>query len=146
MKRVFILCAGLLVAGAAMATVPPKVNAGVNAAFAREFKNVTNLNWVRVGEFNEAIFDWNGVKSQAFFSEDGSLVAFAQNVDLTALPEKAINTVKAKYSKYTITEVSKIEHANEGTRYYVALENDSKKIILESDNSGCVTVFKKSNK
>lgn len=146
MKRVFILCAALLVAGASMANVPPKINAFVKASFFKEFKNASNINWVRIGEYNEAIFDWNGVKSQAFFSEDGSLVAFAQNVDLSTLPEKALNTIKAKYSNYTISEVSKIEHNDDGTRYYVALENDSQKLILESDASGCVTVFKKSRK
>lgn len=146
MKRVFILCAGLLVAGAAMANVPPKVNSFVKASFFKEFKNAANINWVRVGVYNEAIFDWNGVKSQAFFSEDGNLVAFAQNVDLSTLPEKALNTLKSKYSNYTITEVSKIEHTDDGTRYYVALESSSKKIILESNVSGAVTVFKKSSK
>lgn len=146
MKKVFILCAGLLVVGAAMANVPPKVSAGINAKFLKEFKNASNVSWIRTGDYTEAIFDWNGIKSQAFFSQEGNLVAFAQNVSVENLPQKALGILKTKYSKYKITEVSKIEHADIGTKYYIALENESKKIILETDINGSISLFQKSNK
>ncbi len=146
MKKVFILCSGLLVAGAAMAVVPPKVSAGINTKFLKEFKNAANISWVRTGDYTEAIFDWNGIKSQAFFSQEGNLVAFAQNVSIEYLPQKALNILETKYSKYKISEVSKIEHADVGTKYYIALENDTKKLILESDMNGSISVFQKSNK
>ncbi len=146
MKRVFILCAGLLVAGAAMANVPPKVNASINARLLKEFNNASNVSWVRTGDYTEAIFDWNGKKSQAFFTQEGNLVAFAQNVSIENLPQKTLSTIQTKYSKYKITELSRIEHAEVGTKYYIALENETKRIILETDINGSISVFQKSNK
>jgi hypothetical protein len=146
MKRIFMACSILLIAGSTIAAVPPKVNSFVQRSLTEEFKGAENVSWLRIGDLTEAIFDWNGVRSQAFFEDNGQLEAFAQSIEKTYLPQKTKLLISKKYNGYSIMEVTKLESIDNGTNYYVLLESEQNKIILQADTAGRTNVFSRVKK
>jgi hypothetical protein len=146
MKRVFMACSILLIAVSTMASVPPKVNSFVQRSLTEEFKGAENVSWLRIGDLTEAIFDWNGVRSQAFFDDNGDLKAFAQAVEKSYLPQKTKQLLSSKYNGYKIIEVTKMESVDNDSNYYILLESEQNKIILQADTAGRTNVFSRVNK
>lgn len=142
MKKLFL--AAMLVAAlgsSAFALDVNKVNFKVLNSFSENFKDVSNVVWRITDNYTQASFTIGEEKLEAYFSEEGDMIATSRKVAFKQLPLNAIQKIKEKYSDYSVTDV--IEFTNDGQKgYYLSMEKGSRKQILEVSLYGNVSLFK----
>lgn len=121
-----------------------KVNSRVLESFKSNFKTATEVDWTVSENFYKADFSLNGQYVAAFYDESGQLVALTRNISSTQLPISLQTNLKKDHEGYWISDL--FEVANEqGTTYYVTLENGDTKLVLKSAGSNW-TSFQKQRK
>jgi opacity protein-like surface antigen len=146
MKR--LLLAVLVVAGlasSAFATDANKVSTRVQNSFAEKFVNAQNVQWTAKENFNKVSFTLADEQVEAFFAIDGDLLGYSRKVDFKSLPLAGIQKIKKEYAGYTIRETIEFQQ-NDEKAFYVSLEKDGKKQVLEVSLYGSVSIFKGSGK
>ena len=139
-----LLAAGLFIAAFTTQSFANdvKVTPVVMQTFQRTFDHAANVKWSVVDRLYKAEFDFDGIKSAAFFSiEDGSLVASTRYMTIDELPRLLRNNLKAHTQKATILEMFEVE-SNDSIDYYVTIKQEGKNVILKSDATKW-SVFKK---
>ncbi len=71
------------------------------------------------------------------------MIGTSRKTDLKRLPLNAIQKIRKSYGKYKVTETIEFEFNGE-RKYFVSLENDADRKILEVSLYGNVTIFEKS--
>ena len=71
-------------------------------------------------------------------------MAMTRNISSLDLP-MTLQTSLKKYTGYWISDLFEISN-NDGTNYYITMENAGSKIVLKSNSGGNWNVFKKSVK
>ena len=122
-----------------------KVNSRVLYAFQNEFTTATEVEWKASTDFYVASFSMNGQRVNAYYNTDGNLMGITRNITSAQLPVGLQNSMKKNYSTYWISNLFEVAN-NEGTSYYVTLENGSKKIVLQSSNGSDWSTYKKDRK
>lgn len=121
-----------------------KVNSKVLESFNSYFKNATEVDWTVSQNFYKADFSLNGQYVAAYYDEAGQLVAITRNISSTQLPISLQANLKKDHEDFWISDL--FEVANEqGTTYYVTLENADTKLVLKSSGSSW-TGFQKQRK
>ena len=143
MKKM-IIAAAMFVSLSAFAN-EEKVNPKVLSSFHTEFSTVQNVEWTVRQEFYEAAFDMNGQRVSAFFNSDGDLMGITRNISSAQLPVKLQSSLKNKYNSYWITNLFEVAN-NDGTTYYVTLEEGDKKVVLKATAGSDWNTYKKDRK
>ena len=121
------------------------VTPAVKESFNNSFKNATEVAWTVNDNFYKASFVFNSQYITAFYSADGKMIAVSRNISSTQLPIALQANLKMACRNYWISDL--IELANEeGTVYYVTLENADTKLILKSTPNSDWTTFGKQRK
>jgi hypothetical protein len=146
MKPLFILLASLfsLVSKAenfAYADVTPVVL----KSFETTFSNAKEADWTVSNNFYKVQFALDGQYISAFYNANGDLVALTRNISSSQLPVMLQVDLKKQTDKYWITELFELTN-EEGTSYYVALENADSKIVLRSTDNRNWESYSKSHK
>ncbi len=129
-------------------------NRATEFQFSKDFPNAKNVSW-NFGQFVEARFFDNDVSKTAYYDDDDNLVGTTNEVDVTALPEKARDHINKVYPDYTIervvffddneannTDMSLFNQSFEDEdNYFPLLSNGSKQIILQVSPKGEVSFF-----
>ena len=111
-----------------------KVNPKVLEAFKSNFKTATEVDWSVSKDLYKADFSLNGQYVAAYFDETGQLVALTRNISSTQLPITLQTSLKNDHEGFWISDLFEI--ANEqGTSYYVTLENADTKLVLKSEGT-----------
>ncbi|HEU4633252.1 MAG TPA: hypothetical protein VFS22_04660 [Flavisolibacter sp.] len=111
-----------------------KVNARVLESFQSSFKNATEVDWTVSENFYKADFSLNGQYVAAYYDDAGQLIALTRNISSTQLPISLQTSLKKDHEAYWISDL--FEVANEqGTTYYVTLENADTKLVLKSSGT-----------
>jgi hypothetical protein len=110
------------------------VNSTVLNAFKKEFAGAKDVQWASTDNYYKAAFVFNGQNVTAFYQVDGELIAMTRNISSLELPISLQTNLKNNYSKYWISDLFEISN-NEGTSYYITVENADSKIVLKSDNT-----------
>ncbi|RFM27503.1 hypothetical protein [Deminuibacter soli] len=118
----------------------------VSTSFKKAWPAASNINWKMNGMVTTISFTVDNLNMQAFYDEDGTFLGTSRAVNLTDLPAAAQTTLKEKYQDYTATEAIEMNYTATGLNYYVSMENDTKKFILQIAQDGAVKVFKKLRK
>ncbi|MFY0255735.1 PepSY-like domain-containing protein [Chitinophaga sp. 30R24] len=121
--------------------IPSKyLPAAVQKAFNKKFSGASDLEWERNGELYEAGFQIKQVDHKALFDENGDLLVYKKDIQITELPTAVLQTIRTRYEKFKIDEAEKVER--KGKVYYqVELDgepNDQKLIFNKAgkeDNS-----------
>jgi hypothetical protein len=102
------------------------------------------VEWTVASSFTKASFVLDGEKMEAFYSLDGAEIGVSKTIALEKLPENALRNITQKYPfpPYKLKECIQFTTDKE-TVYYVSLEEETTKLILEISASGFVDVFKK---
>ena len=134
-----------LVINSLLAAGVPDVNAKALTAFNNQFTNATDVEWSAGNDFYKATFLYNSNYVTAYYNIEGDFVATIRNITSVNLPLMLQTKLKNNYSDYWISDLYELSK-NEGTSYYITLENADQKIILKSSGDIDWTVHKKSNK
>jgi hypothetical protein len=145
MKKFFLSALMLVsIVTLSFAKDPKSVNSKVLDAFTAEFASATDVNWSVNAQFTKASFKMNGKNLDAFYNFSGDMVCLTQAVPYESLSQKVQKNIAKKYAGYSIGETVYFQN-NDESAYYIAAENDTKKLILKVTNNH-VTIFRKKNK
>jgi len=118
-----------------------KVDSRVLKSFETSFKNATEVDWTVTNNFYKAKFSLNGQYVAAYFDASGNMIAITRNISSTQLPISLQTNLKNNYEGFWISDLFEVAN-EEGTTYYVTVENADTKLILKSSNSDWVTYQK----
>jgi len=144
MKKIIIMLAVTISSLAAFAS-EENVDKKVLNAFSQEFAGAKDVKWTTNETFYKASFVFNGQYVYAFYQLDGELLAMTRNISSLDLPISLQTSLKKGYEGYWISDLFEISN-NEGTKYYITMENADSKLVLKSTNAGDWASFKKSAK
>lgn len=121
------------------------VNTAVLNAFNSEFATAKEVKWTSGANFYKASFIYNEQNVTAFYSFQGEMLGLARNISSLDLPMSLQTSLKNEYGGRWITELFELS-TEEGTSYYITLEQADSKIVLKSENGSQWSVYKKSTK
>ena len=122
-----------------------KVNSAVLEKFNSEFAGATEVSWSSGTGFYKAAFVYNTQRVTAFYSFEGEMIGLARNISSLDLPMNLQTSLKKEYGGRWISELFELSN-EEGTSYYITLEQADTKIILKSTNGSQWSIYKKSSK
>ncbi|HVF80465.1 MAG TPA: hypothetical protein VM884_00950 [Flavisolibacter sp.] len=129
----------------ASASDETKVSAAILSSFNSSFKNASEVAWKNSGNFYKANFTMNGQYVTAFYDATAKLLAVTRNISSVQLPVTLQTSLKNCYEAYWISDLFELSDEN-GTSYYVTVENGDAKITLKSTQTNDWTVYQKSRK
>ena len=144
MKKIILTIAIALSSFFAFAS-ETNVSSVVTDAFNREFAGAREVNWTSNANFYKASFIFNERHVTAFYSFDGRMLGVARNISSLDLPLTLQQSLKKEYGGRWISELFELS-GEEGTSYYITLEQADSKLVLKSENGGQWSVYKKSTK
>ncbi|RFM28899.1 hypothetical protein [Deminuibacter soli] len=121
-------------------------NDKVSTTFKKAWPAASITSWKVNGMITTISFTVDNLNMQAFYDEEGNFMGTSRPVQLTELPAAAQTTIKDKYQDYTATEAIEMNSTTAGFNYYVSLEKDTQKLILQVAQDGSVKTFKKLRK
>jgi hypothetical protein len=143
MKKIFLTTMIAAFIGAqSFAADVTKVSYRILASFEAQFADATDVSWTVNDQYTKAKFTIEGEQIEAFFNASGDVIGTSRKTDLKRLPLNAIQKIKKNYGKYKVTETIEFEF-NGDRKYFVSLENDTDRKILEVSLYGEVSIFDK---
>ncbi|WP_153798125.1 hypothetical protein [Foetidibacter luteolus] len=144
MKKVFLIATCVLALFAVTFAGTGKLKFRGADKFLNHFPEATDVAAKTVGEFTKVSFKNNDVKTEAFYDQNGELIATSHNVDLKVIPAVAMEKITKKYQGAVFTEAIEFNKLNDGiSNFYVAIEQSGKKTILEVTANGSVRPYNK---
>lgn len=114
-------------------------------SFQNTFTTATEVGWSLTQEsLYKAQFTLNAQSVTAFFQADGTMVALTRNLTTNELPISLQVNLKRDYTNFWVTDLFEIAN-DEGTNYYITVENADTKVVLKS-SSMTWTTFQKLRK
>lgn len=114
-------------------------------SFNSSFKNATEVKWQSADKFYKADFTLNGQFVSAYYDLDGKMMAITRNISSLQLPITLQASLKKSYDCYWISDLFELTN-EEGTTYYITLENADTKLVLKSNSNSQWNTFKKQRK
>jgi hypothetical protein len=146
MKKIMMLLAMVLTLTTTFAfTGEEAVNKQALNAFKKEFAGATDAAWTVGNDYYKVSFSMNDQRLFAFYSTNGEFMAVTRYISSIQLPLNLQSNLKKSYCNYWISDLFEIAN-NDGTAYYVTLENADTKIVLKATGGGDWSVFEKSKK
>ncbi|MES1218965.1 MAG: hypothetical protein ABUT20_25890, partial [Bacteroidota bacterium] len=121
------------------------VNPKAVNAFNTEFSTAQQVEWTVNPNYFRAAFDMNGQRIFAFYNTDGEFMGLTRNISSAQLPISLQTSLKKNYNNYWVSDLFEIAN-NDGTTYYITLEDGHKKVVLKSANGSDWGTYKKDRK
>jgi hypothetical protein len=121
-----------------------KVSAAVTNAFNASFKNADGVQWKDCGTYYKADFNLSGQYVTAFYDANANLMAVTKNITTMQLPITLQTKLKQSYDDFWVSDLFELSDEN-GTSYYVTVEDGDSKITLKSVGNTWTT-YKKNRK
>ena len=146
MKKIMTMLAMVLTIGTTYAfTGEETINKQALSAFKTEFAGATDATWSVGSGYYRVAFSLNEQKLFAFFSTEGEFMAVSRYISSLQLPLNLQSSLKRFYKNYWVTDLFELAN-NNGTGYYVTLENADSKIVLKSTDGSDWSVYEKCKK
>lgn len=147
MKPLFILltCIAAFFAQPSFATEKEATPSSVLKSFNATFNTATDVEWTATESLYKARFVLNGQVVNAYYSTDGEMLAVTRNITSHQLPLVLQTGLKKAYSNLWITDLFELNN-EEGTTYYVTLENGDQKLVLKSAGGSGWSLYGKTRK
>ena len=114
-------------------------------AFKSEFVTAREVEWTISENYYRADFTLNDQKVFAYYNTDGQFLGLTRFISTTQLPITLQTSLKKNYDSYWITDLFEVAN-EEGTAYYITLENTASKIVLKSNERTSWSMYQKSKK
>jgi hypothetical protein len=144
MKKI-ILAAFALVSSFAVFANDPGVNEKVLEAFNKTFQQAQDVSWSTSGENYQVKFTQNAIASRVYYDKEGNILKTYRYYKEESLPLLIISKVRSRYSEKSIHGVTEVSSEN-GTYYYIMLEDKTHWMEVKSDSYGSLKVEKKFKK
>jgi hypothetical protein len=114
-------------------------------AFSKDFKTAREVAWTIGTNYYRADFTYNEKHVFAYYNKSGELIALTRYVSPNDLPMALQGSLKKEYSGYWISDLFEVSN-NEGTAYFVTVENAETKLVLKASDARTWDQFNKSKK
>ena len=121
------------------------VNQKVLDAFKTEFNTAKEVEWSVGSNYYKATFNYNGKYVFAYYNENGELLGLTRYLSPVDLPMNLQKNLKNDFKEYWISDLFEIAK-NDGTAYFLTLENADTEIVLKSTDSSNWSVYSKVKK
>src|SRR5262245_45436070 len=146
MKKIMMALALVLTVGTSFAfTGEEAVNKQALNAFKKEFAGATDAAWTVGTNYYKVTFSMSDQKLFAYYNTQGEFLAVTRNISSLQLPLNLQTSLKKSYCNCWISDLFEVDN-NDGTNYYVTLENADTKIVLKSANGNDWSIYQKSKK
>ena len=108
-----------------------EVNPKVLDAFNNEFKTAKEVEWTVGVDYFRATFKYNDKHVYAYYNVNGELLGLSRFISPDDLPLALQSNLKKNYGDYWISDLFEVAN-NDGTTYYVTVENADAKIVLKA--------------
>lgn len=144
MKKIILTLAIAIMSIAAFAT-EKNVNASVLKSFNKEFAGAENVNWTTGKSSYKASFVLNRQHVTAYYNFEGQLMGLTRNISSLDLPMSLQTNLKKNFDEYWISDLFEVSN-EEGTNYYITLENADETLVLEAAGSTKWSTYKRISK
>jgi len=114
-------------------------------SFKSNFYNAKDITWTHTNTYYKAAFTLNEQKVFAFFDLDGEYLGLSRYISSVQLPVSLLSSLKKHYGQKWITDLFEVAN-EEGTSYYITVEDADTKLVLMSTTGSEWSVYKKSEK
>jgi len=121
------------------------VSAAIVSSFNNSFKNASEVSWKVTSEYSKAEFVLNGQYVSAFYDNASNLIAVTRNISSFQLPITLQAKLKDEYASSWISDLFELSDEN-GTMYYVTVEDGDTKTTLKSNGTNAWSVYQKQRK
>jgi hypothetical protein len=121
------------------------VSKDVLSAFNKEFSGAKEVKWTTGSDFYKAVFVLNDQYITAFYNKEGEFLGMTRNISSLNLPLKLQSKIRSEYADYWISDLFELSD-NEGTHYYITVEDADSKVLLKSSDNTDWNIFKKMSK
>ena len=121
------------------------VSAAIVSSFNNSFKNASEVSWKVTSEYSKAEFVLNGQYVSAFYDNASNLIAVTRNISSFQLPITLQAKLKDEYASSWISDLFELSDEN-GTMYYVTVEDGDTKTTLKSNGTSAWSVYQKQSK
>jgi hypothetical protein len=121
------------------------VSKDVLNSFNKEFNGAKEVRWTTGSDFYKAVFVLNDQYITAFYNKDGEFLGMTRNISSLNLPLKLQSKIRSDYAEYWISDLFELSD-NDGTHYYITVENADSKLLLKSSDNTDWNIFKKMTK
>ena len=122
-----------------------EVSAKVLGVFSKEFTTAKDITWTVASNYYQASFMYNDQYVSAYYSIDGDLMGLTRYISPADLPLALQSDLKKNHSEYWVTDLFEVANDN-GTAYYITLEDADQKIVLKAAGGKNWENFKKVKK
>lgn len=123
--------------------IPENIAPAATKAFNKTFKEATNVHWCIVnGDVYRAQFNYNNQLLYAFYNGDGEQICIGEIIELHQLPPMLQNAFSQKNMQGKIIDVFEVSDEY-GFNYYVTIETETKRIILQSAGTSKWKIYQK---
>jgi viroplasmin and RNaseH domain-containing protein len=141
MKQLFLTAVVAIVLGASAFADPTSINYNVRTHFSADFREAENVTWKIENNFAKASFVYNDEKMEAFYNNDGDLMATSKAFAFNKLPKAARKTISEKYAGLDVQECIEMVTSDGEKNYYVSLKKDGQPLVLQVNTFGAVSLF-----
>ena len=127
------------------ATDDVNVSSAVVSTFKSSFKNASDVTWKVTNQYSKADFSLNGQFVSAYYDASANLIAVTRNISSFQLRITLQSKLKESYEDYWISDLFELSD-NDGTAYYVTVEDGDSKITLKSSGTNSWNVYQKQRK
>jgi len=121
------------------------VSKDVLNSYNKEFNGEKEVRWTTGSDFYKAVFVLNDQYITAFYNKDGEFLGMTRNISSLNLPLKLQSKIRSDYAEYWISDLFELSD-NDGTHYYITVENADSKLLLKSSDNTEWNIFKKMTK
>lgn len=146
-KLLFQTVFAVLLTSSAIANPDASVNQRVKKSFEKEFVGAESVSWEAFKSKNiyHASFIFNNERFNAYFDEEGMLLATGRYIKSENLPLVVGKTIANRFQKSTVNEV--IEYITDNqTSYIVVLDEEKYTVYAQVSIEGSITILKKKKK
>lgn len=133
-KMIGLFAVALLLASTTFATKHEDPSPETLNEFSRMFTNTTHVEWIPVVGFYQVTFKQAGQYLTAYYNTSDEFVSLSRNISTTMLPLLLQNKLAEKLSSSWVTESFELS-GNNGTEYYVTVENADTKTVYQSNGA-----------
>ena len=121
-----------------------RVSEKVLNSFQSEFTTAKEVEWTVGSNYFIASFTYNEQHVFAYYGTEGELLGLTRYIIQSELPMSLQKGIKNSYANYWISDLFEVSK-NEGTSYFITLENADTKMVLKS-SGGSWSNYKKIKK
>jgi len=141
-KKILVL---LLSVSGLMAIASPgdDVTSAVSESFEHKFGEDVPVSWKHIKDMYVGCFILNGQQTEAYFYDNGELMATGRNIGKNQLDEKTQTAINKKFEGCWIQQVYELTFTNQSPEHFLILGNIKFTAIVKVDHTGYVEVVQK---